>query len=216
MAEGYSGQPGYPGSGIGGGQQQPSGAADQLLTSGLTFLGTGTEKELVEKAKKSSIDVLGVFRIKISINKAGFIINETELAIFDVAKGQKPLYETTPLTNVKVQQARMQNKDDGVDREVKQLFEFIDKELVVAPLPEKLTPENVKARRVDALVKGTYDNPLPVLAEIRFYHRNKLLSDDDAATAISQILSSPPAAKTLLEGKEDERKKALEKWIPRS
>lgn len=212
---GFGGRGGPPGFG---GQPGIGGAAGEgAMASGLTMLGIGSEKDLREKARKNGIDVLAMFRVKVSVNRAGIIVNETELTILDASKtGAAPLHTTRPLTNVKVQQARAQNKDDGVDKELKQLFEFIDKELCVANLPEGLTPEVVKTKRVDLLAKGTYENPLPVLSEIRFYNRSKLLNDVDAVGAFSQLLGSEAAAKTLLEGKEEDRKKVVEKWTPKS
>lgn len=195
--------------------QRPGAPAEILLSAGLTFLGTGSEKDLLERAKKSSLDVLAVFRVKLTVTRGGFTSNEIEIALIDVAKGGKPLFETRRLENLKVQQDRMANRDDGVEKEVKKLFEYIDQNLVVSKIPEKLTADSVKTKRVDALVKVKYDNPLPVLAEIRFYNRNNFLSDEDTLAAFSQIMANDSAAKTLLEGKEDERKQAIEKWVPK-
>jgi hypothetical protein len=108
----------------------------------------------------------------------------------------------------------MKNQDDGVDKEVKRIFEYVDQKLVVSALPE-FPPAIVKTKRVDVLISEKHDNLLPVLAEIRFYHRNKLLSDEDTIAAFAKLLGNDTDARTLLTGSEDERKSILQKWLPR-
>jgi hypothetical protein len=218
---GYPGA--MPGDGMRPGMGGPGGAAGAAaragavtpVTPGLTLVGVGTEKELLDKAKKENLDVLVVARVKIELNRIGIVRNETEIALFDVAKPAKAVYTSSTLLNTKVELARQVNQDDGVDKEVKELFDVIDQKLVLSPLPQ-LPPEIVKTKRVDVLAQGKYDNPLPVLAEIRFYNRSKLISDEDTLSAFTNVLGNEASAKTLVEGTEEERKEVIQKWLPRN
>jgi len=190
------------------------------LTPGLTLLGLGTDKELKERAATDGIDVLALFRVKVSVNRAGIIINDTEADIL-LVKGTLPEpIGSAVLNNIKVQKdrdaAKSDSKEDSVDKEVKRLFDKVDAKFVMTTMPAALTPELVKAKRVDSqLLIGAIDDPLSVLAEIRFYHRNKLLNDADTAAAFAKVAGAADG-KTLLEGKEEDRKKVVEKWLPKS
>jgi hypothetical protein len=182
----------------------------------------GTDKELLEKAKKEAIDVLAVLRVEITLNKIGIVINECQLALFDVAR-QSPLYTSIKIRNTTVELNRQSNKEDGVEKFVNALFAYVDKGdknkndngLLLSAMPE-VPPAIVKSKRVDVLAAGAYDNPLPVLAEIRFYNRQKLISDEDTQAAFVKLLGgNETAAKTLLTGSEEERKTVIEKWLPK-
>lgn len=209
---GVGGMPGaMPGAGAGG--LDKGGVTS--ITTGLTLLGTGTEKDLMEKAVKERVDVLAVLRVKVTVNRAGLINNDSELVLFDPAK-KKELFNSGSLNNIKVQKERELNKEDSVEKEVKKIFDFVDKNLIVSDLPSALTPDIVKTARVEKqLLVGSIEDPLSVLTEIHFYHRNKLLMDADAAAAMSKV-AGEPTAKTLLEGSEEDRKKAIQKWLPRT
>jgi hypothetical protein len=202
----------YGGAGAAGGSGAKAG--EEHISTGLTLIGVGTDKELKEKARQARVDVLAIFRVKIQVNRAGFVNNDCEVVLLDPIKNTE-LFKTGSLNNIKVQKDREQSKEDSVEKEVKKLFEYIDKDLTVTELPGALTPEIVKTRRVDnQLLAGSIDDPMAVLAEIRFYQRNKLLSDADAEAAIAKV-AGDASAKTLLEGKEEDRKKVVEKWLPK-
>jgi hypothetical protein len=203
-----------PGSSSGPGRGGAGSAGDgAVLSTGLTLLGVGNDKELREKALEAHVDVLAIFKVKLSVNRANFVNNDTEIVLVDPVKG-KELFNSATLNNIKVQKDREQNKDDGVEKEVKKMFEYIDQDLTVTSLPSILTPEIVKNSRVQGkLLTGEIVDPLAVLTEIRFYNRNKLLADDDMAAAFVKVAGAEDA-KTLLEGSEEERKKVVEKWLP--
>jgi hypothetical protein len=200
--------------GAGGAGGSGAKAGEEHISTGLTLIGVGTDKELKEKALQARVDVLAIFRVKIQVNRAGFVNNDCEVVLLDPIKN-KELFKTGSLNNIKVQKDREQSKEDSVEKEVKKLFEYIDKDLTVTELPGALTPDIVKTSRVDKqLLTGSFDDPMAVLAEIRFYQRNKLLSDADAEAAIAKV-AGDASAKTLLEGKEEDRKKVVEKWLPK-
>lgn len=221
-AGGLSGAPaGGPGGGMrpgmrGGAGGVGSAGGESLISPGLTLLGVGTDKELKSKAREAGVDVLAIFRVKVTVTRGGFIDNDCELVLVDPAKEKADLFKTVALNNIKVQKDREQNKDDGVQKAVDKLFEFIDKELTLTAMPSGLSPEAVKNTRIGKqLLAGPIDDPLAALTELRFYHRNKLLTDADAIVAMTKVVGDEAAAKTLLEGKEDDRKKVVEKWLPK-
>ena len=72
--------------------------------------------------------------------------------------------------------------------------------------------EHVRSRVAD-LAGRNYDNPLPVLAEIRFYHDKGYLSKIETATAYKAILG-PEGGTALAEGTPSERLTFLETWLP--
>ena len=210
---GGSRMPGMPGRRPGG---AAAGAANAVrITTGLTMLGLGAEKELKDKAVKENLDVLIVFRVKITVNPAGLINNDVEVIMTEPGKPKEFYNSAGTLNNIKVQKNRELNKDDGVEKEINKIFEVIDAKVSVADLPAGVTPEKVKASRVDnQLLAGKIDDPLAVLTELRFYQHNKLLSDADAAASMAKVVGGEATAKTLLEGKEEDRKKVIEKWLP--
>ena len=114
--------------------------------------------------------------------------------------------------HVEVQKARAESKDDGVAKEIESLFEFIDANLIMSPIPSALTSEHI-AKRVASLVASKPDDMLPVLTEIRFWNRKSLLDDDGLTAAFSAMLS-PEIGAQLATGTEDERKEIVKRWLP--
>jgi hypothetical protein len=58
------------------------------------------------------------------------------------------------------------------------------------------------------------ENPLPLLAEIRFYRSRDLITDEDVAAAFTKIVGEE-VGKKLTSGTEDERKETLQEWLPK-
>ena len=54
--------------------------------AGVSLLGKGSSKELLEKAADQGIDVLVVFEVEVTENrKTSLITNETRIVVYDVA-----------------------------------------------------------------------------------------------------------------------------------
>lgn len=172
----------------------------------------GTERELLDKARKDGVDVLALFEVAVKVNpKTALITNDTKMVLIDVAKGAR-LHTGKLMNNFKVQKARADSKDDGVAKEIESLFEFIDANLIMSPIPSALTSEHI-AKRVASLVASKPDDMLPVLTEIRFWNRKSLLDDDGLTAAFSAMLS-PEIGAQLATGTEDERKEIVKRWLP--
>ena len=67
--------------------------------------------------------------------------------------------------------------------------EYIETDLLLGDMPE-LTPEAVH-RRAETLVKGRLSNPLPALAELRYYEAKKLLSTEEIADYYGRSSTRP-------------------------
>jgi hypothetical protein len=126
------------------------------------------------------------------------------------------------LTNVKVANDREKGKDpDPVEDEIGKLIAKVEsyvtaagqeQTLKVGPIPENLTAQPV-ANRVTNLTASQSENPLRDLAEVKFYHAKKLLTDKQFQDAAKAILKDK--AELLSKGKEDERRQALASLLPK-
>jgi len=223
---GAGGAGGYPGAsgegynpaGYGAAAAAAAGAAGgQSIRPGVTFVGIGSRRELLEKAKEAGVDVLLLLEVTVKQNpRIGTIVNESEATLFDAEKGRR-LAGTKTLNNVQVQVKRAEGADDGVQAEVNGLLEYIDENLSMAQLPAVLQDvESGKphiVQRVAALASGEHDEPMAKLVEIRFWHHRGLLDDATMLAAFSQIVGEDNA-KALTTGGEDERKLVVEAWLP--
>ncbi len=210
---GMGGPPGMGGGAVGA-RPAAAGAVPQI-TTGLCFLGLDTQERLLQKAAKEGVQVLVLLNIKITVNrKTSLITNETSLQLINVAKKEKPLYATGDFNNLKIQNERASNKNDGVKEEFDKLFKFIDGNLVVSAPPASLNAANVLGR-VSTLAAAKHDNVLPVLAEIRFWNRKNLLPEPELVNAYKQLLGEEQGNQ-LATGDEAAKKKAVEKLLPRS
>ena len=217
-ADGGIGGPGGSGGNVGG--RAPGGSAKSDATEvtqivpGLSMLGIGTQKELVERAREDGIDAMVIINMKLSKNKKnGLITNESTLSLVD-AKTQKKLHTTKKFNNIAIQIARTEGKEDGVDRGLAGLFKAIDTNFKMTDLPAGLNAQ-VAAKRVAALAAVKHDNPLPILAEARMYHTKGMLEESALFAAYEQILGVE-FGRLLATGEEEDKKKVLRQWLPES
>jgi hypothetical protein len=193
----------------------------QQILPGLSYLGTGRQEDLLQKAAKEGIQLLAVFESEVKIvPRTGVVNNETELFIFDVAKKAQlfPVKDESGnlrlrFLNTKVQGDRMQNKDDGLNAAFTKLFQFVDKNLTMGDVPEAIQPEHVQGR-VSALASEKHADVLPVLCEITFWQRRNLLGEAEMLQAFKTLLGDENGEK-LATGDEETKKKAIEKSVPK-
>jgi hypothetical protein len=206
--------PGMGGMYGGGGGPQAAGDGTSQLTPGVTFLGTENEKKLLQKAEDLDIDVLVVFHVNVAkAPRTGYTTNTNKITLHDVRTGRE-VYKSSVLTNIAVQKARESDKDDDpVEKEVEKLFNFVDKTYQLITIPEGMKAEHAIGM-VKELIGTSHDNPLPVLAEIKFFHTLGLLTDQHLESAYARVVD-PPDATALASGDEEERRRALEAWLPR-
>ncbi|MBM4090501.1 MAG: hypothetical protein FJ276_13925 [Planctomycetes bacterium] len=191
------------------------------------MLGEGTSKALLDTAAEQGIDLLVVFEVKVEQNrKTGFVINETRVAVFQVAT-RKEIRKGKELRNTEVQLKRADLKDDADDPvkvEIDKLFapffadaapegDQPDLRVKMSEIPQGMAPEHVKGR-VESLLASASDKQLPTLAEIKFYHHRGLLDDETFAASFQKVLGEADGAK-LAKGTEEERLAAVAGLLPK-
>jgi hypothetical protein len=198
-----------------GNANEPGKAAIQVqpLAPGVVMLGQGEPAELLDAAAKEGVDVLLVFEVNVTEARAtGLITNNTEWHFYDAQKRLK-IGTTKGPNNLQVQFAREANRGgkDPVDDSIETLFQLADKNFAVAEMPQ-LLPEHATAR-VTSLVASEYRNPLPVLTEIRYYNRGKLLGDAETSQAYQRLIGQEKGT-ALAGGSPDQKLAAIDGYLP--
>ena len=166
---------------------------------------------LITKAAADGIDVLALFRVTIKKNiKKEFITNETVCSLYDPIRNVR-LVRTRTLSNVKVQRAREEEEDDGIEEQIINLMTYTDTNLSMSALPAGLNTDNVQAR-VSFLASQQHEDMLEVLTEISFWNSQGLLSDQGKTEAFQGLLGNHLGSQ-LASGSEDDRKEAIEDWL---
>lgn len=181
---------------------------------GIVMLGVGSRDQLLQHAKAEGLDVLVLFDVAPRYNVRGNIVQtDTSIQLLDVQKAQQ-LHKSRSLNNTKIQfqRQRSPNAPDPVDVELDLLFAVVDEQLKVEEFPEQLTPV-IARRRVDYLGEQETENPLAVIGEMLMYRQRKLVSDPELHKGLSQLVGAG-ASRTLIQGKEAQRKEVLQQWLP--
>jgi hypothetical protein len=190
-------------------------AADPIhqVVAGVTMLGLGSRHELFQKARQQDVDALLIFVVYVERNaRNGMVYNNTKLRLFDVAQ-DKQLAGTRLMNNYKIQVAREKDEDDEtVKLEVENVFKVADEHFRCIEVPGQIQPSHA-AGHASKLAARTYENPLRALAEMRYWHSRKLLSDDQLVKSFTGIVGAEGGTK-LAQGSADERKAVVEKWLP--
>lgn len=177
------------------------------LTPGVLCLGEGKKDELFTRAKKSGVDVLLLFDVKVA-EARGENYSTTTLRLFNVDNPDEQLALGRQLRNNTVMEARENKKADPVEAELSRILEdYMDQNLVATELPKSLTQENV-TKRIDAVLADKNDNPLKAAVEVLGFYRVGLLPEDKTTEALKQLLGED-AADAVLNGEEADRVKVL-------
>ena len=215
---------GAPGGGAGlGAPGGNSGKRDQrsLLGAGLTDVGLGTSSDLLKRAEEEDLDILFVFSVTTSKAKTGLTINNTVVELYDVNTRKKlrsndRVAPKITLNNIKVQMDRKKGVRDGrdpVDVAINKIFSFLDENHKGESMPV-LKPEHA-AQRVEALLKETKKNPLPALAEIKYYYMRQWIQPADYGKAATALLGRDEAI-SMAKGTLAERTAVFADWLPKS
>ncbi|MFP6671466.1 MAG: hypothetical protein VB857_08635, partial [Pirellulaceae bacterium] len=203
---------GLDGTGAAGGLAGPGagfpGAGGQRGSSsgglpGVTMLGVGTLDQLSQKAQQSDLDAVIIFEVKVIVNpRTKLVTNNTTIQLFDVQMRKVVKKNKTPLNNVKIQiqseTAKGNEVDEMIEKEIDQIFQSAEAEAyrVQEKLPQ-LTAQVVLANRIMPMVSKKYANPLPVLAELRFWHARNLLTTEHLAIACKELVGEKVAQQLL-------------------
>lgn len=215
---GYGMQPG-------GGTGPDAGAAVPLNSSvpapelprwrpGMIFVGKMNSTEALAKAQEHSLDFLLHFDVAVRTSKAGGAKNITRLRVYQIG-ANKPLVTSKPIDNIeiyKLAQAERKTEQESVEEVISDLFSIIDEKLVLRRMPT-LTPE-VAQKRIISLIESANDDLLRTLAEIRLYHWQEAINQEDLATAFH--MSAGDDGLTILYGLPEAQNEVLERYIEAS
>ena len=185
---------------------------------GVTMLGVGTLDQLSVKAQQQDLDVVIIFQVKVVVSsRTKLVTNNTTIQLYDVEAAKVVKKNKTALNNVKIQikskTAKGNEVEEMIQKEIDQIFnDYADTVYRVKEMPA-LTPELVLNNRVIPMVKKDYPNPLPVLAELRFWHGRKLLTTEHMVIACKELLDEA-AANQLLSGDEKSQAALVKTWLP--
>ena len=186
---------GFAGPGAGGQRGSSSGGLP-----GVTMLGVGTLDQLSQKAQQSDLDAVIIFEVKVVVNpRTKLVTNNTTIQLFDVQMGKVVKKNKTVLNNVKIQiqgkTAKGNEVDEMIEKEIDQIF-LAAEVYRVKDLPQ-LTAQVVLDNRVMPMVSKKYANPLPMLAELRFWHARNLLTTEHLTIACKELVGEKVAQQLL-------------------
>ncbi len=172
----------------------------------------GTEDKqgaLLDNARKEGVDFLFVFHV--DVRTAGAVVqNTTRLELIETATGRpvKEIPQTAQLLNTRV------DKDKNpVEKEMKKLFAAIDAKILMSELPTSATPEKVEGF-VDKMLEEKHTNPLPVLAQLKYYYHKKMLNGDRFVEGAKKLVGEEKA-KIVASATQDQLLNALAAYLPK-
>lgn len=181
------------------------------LSPGVMMLGLGKNEELLEMAKAHGLDLVAVFYVSVQTSTKSEDKTTASITILDVKTGEV-VAETKRINTTAYAKAVADGGDDPIEDELDKLFpQATDKEYKVAEWPN--ISGEAAAKRVDKLLQQKYQNPLPVLAEIRHYQEAGLITKDEFLSAAEALIGADNARK-LVDGQIADREIALKDWLP--
>ncbi|TWU36696.1 hypothetical protein Q31b_49780 [Novipirellula aureliae] len=181
---------------------------------GLVYLGEWSSAEAIEMAQKNKIDFVLHFDVTLKEirnarkpDAAAYTQNISRCRLIRVGDG-KTVTVSKPMDNLEAARQKRTSRE-YVDEQMGNLFAVIDHQLTLQEMPA-LTPEIV-TRRVTALMAGREPKSLAAMAEIRYYQRKGLLSQQDTEKAFF-LLGSDDGLK-MLYATEEEKVEVIHKWV---
>ncbi len=182
----------------------------KVATPGCTYLGTGKESELLGKAEAEGIDYMFLFDVTVKppAPRQQLVQNDTKLRLISV-KDKKNLGGTMTLNNNKVDREMAQKAD--ADEVAKQMTNFFRKvEGIKLQDMVALKPEQAQAR-IKSLIEKKSKDVLPILMEVKLYHSQGLLNDEERNAAYQLIM---PNGLAFANGSPEDRDFVLSPLLP--
>ncbi|MBN2474584.1 MAG: prolyl oligopeptidase family serine peptidase [Pirellulales bacterium] len=181
----------------------------------VAFLGVGRQDDLIEEAQRQGLHAL--VAVSLSSRAVGLTgRSETIMRarLFDVA-GKQALWTSKSLNSSEVFKAQLAG-DNLVGALVREVLAQIDDNFALKPMPsmQALHVQRRVTSLAENLSRTDQDAMLPVLAELRYYQAEQLLSAADATRLYDQILDEGQG-RLLATGDEDQRRAVLEAWLAR-
>ena len=180
------------------------------------MLKRGTLNELMDRAKKEDVDFLIVYNIEVNVVR-NVVSNKTQIEVYSVAfPSTTTLASSTSMTNTTVERERENGKGgDPVETGLEKLFKDIEAKLTLGPLPEGL-PADKLANHLSEEVKKHPTNPLPLLAQLKFYHSKSLITTDQLKQFCEELIG-PEFTGILISGVNEQALVAAigDKFLPK-
>lgn len=182
------------------------------MTPGLSYIGTGSAGELKSRATKDGFECLFVFDVEVEQNKrTGKTINDARVQLINLKTG-KSVATSKRLNNIEVQKKKEAGESDGIEAALQGTFSKIDELMILSDLPA-LKPENVQ-KRISDLANSKTIPTLRALGEVRLFHHLKLINDDEKTAAYELLLEGADGT-TLSSGELSDRRKIMDKMLPK-
>jgi hypothetical protein len=157
----------------------------------LHYIGSGEPKSLVETAFEKGYDVLVIFEVEVTQNRRNNVVTNTALircvVPADTPKNTESIVKSKSLVNRDVAQARRKNEEDGVEDVIKSVLRRMGEKVSLQPIPDKLTPDYVTAKRLPAILANEKLSKLCKLSEINFYYQKGFLDEAQRADFYERI-----------------------------
>ncbi|MEZ6135246.1 MAG: c-type cytochrome domain-containing protein [Pirellulaceae bacterium] len=206
---------GYGAMGAGGGMGGGEPAAPrktirpgQNITTGLRYIGTGSQKELLDRAAEAGADGIFIFEVTVTHNpRNGITTNDTRVRVM---AGGGVIAASKPVKNTEVERARARGEDDEIDKNVERLFAQIDTKVTLAEMPPIKPADAIN--RVRSLINDKSTDPLVTMYETRLFNSMGLISQQEMST-IFQILMKGNEGIVLAEGTPQDRKLVMDELM---
>ena len=135
------------------------------------------------------------------------------ITLLDVAR-REPILKLPRIQSSSVERSKSNPlADNPFVPMLRQFSKFLDEQLTPQPLPSQIKPQHV-ARRLETLATtGSEENPLPALAEMRFYCERGLADETQLLLAYQAIIGTK-AGSVLILGGAQAKADLLKPWLP--
>ena len=179
---------------------------------GMVFVGEGKRDAMLEKSRELKLEFLFMLESRVERNRGnGVVLNDIQVRLFQIASGNV-IATSKPINNVEIfKNQKRRSATEVVDDAINNIFLVVDKKVKCLPMP-KLPPEQVRSR-IASLVIVPPPQRLASLAEIRMYHAQGSLTDDELLIAIEMLLGEQGLL--LMAGTEEQQREILDTWAHR-
>jgi hypothetical protein len=172
----------------------------------VVFLGEGKLADLKTAARRQGLDALVLIEMKSEMNGFTKRRRTTLVAKTVDVDGDRPAWSSESLSSTQIAEGAKSGADPR-EGFVQKVGSKLAESYVLTEIPA-LTKEAVKAR-VEMVARSTVDNPLPLVAELRYYQFKQLAEPADLDSAYDHLLG-PGGARKMLEGTVAEKQEAVD------
>jgi hypothetical protein len=183
------------------------------VSPGIVWLGfESTGASAARKAAPLGIDCVLLLDVKVQIGRNAPPRNKTKVTATDVSS-LKPVAATPTVDQFDVYEMRelRPNAPDPVDQAIKTLFESLVPLYAMQEMPE-ISAESA-LNRARQLIADPPADPLPALAEMRYYLHKGLMDEAQYAIACKNLATEPGVGEKLGSQSEEDRIAAVEALV---